>query len=142
MKINNTVQPKWYAIYTRSRAEKKLNELLTKKGIECFLPLRKTLKQYSDRKKWVEEPLLRSYLLVRVTEKDYFEVLNTAGAVRYVCFEGKAAPIPDSHIIALQNLVLNRPKDLEVEMRELSPGEMMEVTDGPLKGVVGEIKQI
>lgn len=142
MNIEENKQAKWYAIYTRSRAEKKLNTLLTAKGVECFLPIRKTLKQYSDRKKWVEEPLLRSYLLVRVTEKDYFDVLNTAGAVRYVCFEGKAAAIPDAQIVALQNLVLNRPKDLEVEMRELSPGELMEVIDGPMKGVVGEIKQI
>ena len=142
MNTEELKQPKWYAVYTRSRAEKKLYSLLTQKGIESFLPLRKTLKIYSDRKKWVEEPLLRSYILVRVSEKDYYNVLNTAGAVKYVCFEGKAASIPDAHIVALQNFVNNRPKDLEIEMGELAPGEMMEVIDGPLKGTQGEIKQI
>lgn len=135
-------QPKWYAIYTRSRTEKKLCSLLNKKGIETFLPLRKTLKVYSDRKKWVEEPLLRSYLFVRVAEKEYYNVLNTAGAVRYVCFEGKAAAIPDAQIIALQNFVNNRPKDLEIEIGELAHGEMMEVVYGPLKGSQGEVQQI
>ena len=142
MNTEELKQPKWYAVYTRSRAEKKLYSLLTQKGIESFLPLRKTLKIYSDRKKWVEEPLLRSYILVRVSEKDYYSVLNTAGAVRYVCFEGKATPIPDSHIIALQNFVNNRPKDLEIEMGELAAGEIMEVINGPLKGTQGEIQQI
>lgn len=138
----NTTQAKWYAVYTRSRAEKKLHALLTQKGVKCFLPMRKTLKQYSDRKKWVEEPLMRSYLLVRVSEQEYYEVLNTAGAVRYVCFEGKAAPIPDTHITALENFVLNRPEDLEVEIGQLAQGELMEVTRGPLKGVKGEIQEI
>lgn len=133
---------KWYALYTRSRAEKKLHSLLIEKGIESFLPLRKTLKQYSDRKKWVEEPLMRSYILVHISEKEYFEVLNTPGAVRYVAFEGKAAEIPKTHIVALKNFIENKPGDLTVEMGVLTPGETMEVIRGPLKGVKGEIMEV
>ncbi len=135
-------QYKWYALYTRSRTEKKLHNLLVRKGIESFLPLQKTLKQYSDRKKWVEEPLMRSYLLVHISEKEYFDVLNTPGAVRYVSFEGKAAEIPESHVIALKNFINNRPGDIMVEMGKLSPGETMEVVRGPLKGTKGEIVEI
>lgn len=141
--MNKSVnQYKWYAVYTRSRAEKKLYTSLIQKGIKCFLPLRKTLKQYSDRKKWVEEPLMRSYLLVQVSELEYYDVLNTPGAVRYVCFEGQAAEIPEAHIIALENFVKNKPGDLEIEVGELAKGVLMEVTRGPLKGVKGEIQEI
>lgn len=135
-------QAKWYALYTRSRAEKKLYTLLTQKGIECFLPLKKTLKQYSDRKKWVEEPLMRCYLFVRVSSQEYYEALNTAGAVRYVCFGGKAAPIPERQIEALQNFVQHRPQDLDIEVGQLAEGNTIEVVQGAMKGVRGELLQI
>lgn len=135
-------QYKWYAVYTRSRAEKKLNTLLSEKGIKSFLPLRKTLKQYSDRKKWVEEPLIRSYLLVNISEKEYFEVLNTPGAVRFVYFDGKAAEIAERQIIALENFILNKPDDLEIAICDLAKGELMEVVRGPMKGIQGEIQEI
>ena len=55
----------WYALYTKSRNEKKAHSALVSSGIDSFLPLIKNLKQWSDRKKWVEEPLFRSYLFVQ-----------------------------------------------------------------------------
>jgi transcriptional antiterminator RfaH len=62
----------WYAVYTKSRAEKKLHAQLSDKSINSFLPLRKELKLWSDRKKWVEEPLLPSYLFVQIAASDLF----------------------------------------------------------------------
>lgn len=135
-------QAKWYALYTQSRAEKKLYTQLTRKGIECFLPLKKTLRQYSDRKKWVEVPLINSYLFIRVAGLEYYDALNTPGAVRFICFEGRAVPIPDSQVEALQNLVLNRPQNIDIEMGRLSAGDRMEMTRGPLKGIKGELIQL
>ena len=141
---NNMTQDskKWFALYTRSRAEKKLHEQLTRKEVECFLPLQKVLRQRSDRKKWVEEPLLRSYLFVRVSEKEYYEVLNTAGAVRYVCFEGKASPIPEQQIQALENFLQHRSGEIEVYEGGLESGDVVEVIYGPLKGTKGEVLQL
>ena len=138
----SNLQPNWYAVYTRSRAEKKLYEQLSKKGVDCFLPLQKILKQRSDRKKWVEEPLLRSYLFVQVGEREKFEVLNTPGAVRYVSFEGKASAIPENQIQALENFLLHRPADVEVYEGGLEPGDTVEVAYGPLRGTKGEIQQL
>lgn len=132
----------WYAIYTRSRAEKSLYKLLTQKGIDCFLPLQKTLKQRSDRKKWVEEPLLRSYLFVQVSELKYYEVLNTPGAVRYVCFGGKATAIPEKHIQCLKDFLRHKGADVEVSEGSLEAGDFVEVQRGPLKGASGEVCQI
>ena len=84
----------WYALYTRSRYEKKLNQDLMTRGIECYLPLKVEKKKWSDRVKVIEEPLLRGYLFVKVSNREYFNVLNANGAVSYVAFEGKAAAIP------------------------------------------------
>ena len=92
----------WYAVYTRSRHEKRLMDLLSEKGIEAYVPMRKVLHQWSDRKKFVEEPIIRSYCFVKVNFKSYYEVLNTHGAVRYVWFTGKPAAIPERQINTLK----------------------------------------
>src|SRR5665647_1355860 len=59
----------WYAIYTRSRSEKSVNLELSLTGIESYLPLKKTIRKWSDRKKMVEVPIpepqinaIRAYL--------------------------------------------------------------------------------
>jgi transcription antitermination factor NusG len=98
------------------------------------LPLHKKLRQWSDRKKWIEEPPVSSYVLVRITEKDYFRVLNTPGVVCYMCFSGKAAPIRDSQIDILQR-ILATDTELELFTDKLKPGEPVEITAGRLPGI-------
>ncbi|MBC8342565.1 MAG: UpxY family transcription antiterminator, partial [Bacteroidetes bacterium] len=69
--------PKWYAAYTKSRNEKKVSERLSEQAVEHYLPLHKILKQWSDRKKWVEEPVFKSYIFIKIGLDDYYDVLNT-----------------------------------------------------------------
>lgn len=135
-------QPNWYAVYTRSRAEKKLFALLNQKNVECFLPLKKTLQQRSDRKKWVQLPLIPSYIFVRVTQKEHFQVLNTPGAVCYVSFEGRPVAIPEKQITYLSNFIENKPGDVEIHHGAFEKGDMVEVNSGPLKGVKAEVVEI
>lgn len=75
---------RWYPVYTRSRAEKKANEELNRKGIQTYLPLKKAVKQWSDRKKIVEEPLIKSYLFAYISAREYAEVLMTNGVARFI----------------------------------------------------------
>ncbi|WP_224999690.1 UpxY family transcription antiterminator [Cesiribacter sp. SM1] len=134
--------PNWYAVYTRSRAEKKLQALLTQKKVECFLPLKKTASQRTDRKKIIELPLIPSYLFVRITEKEHYEVLNTQGAVCYVKFDGQPAAIPDEQINSLKQLMMTKPQDLTVQYDNFSRGDIVQVCSGPLKGIIAEVVQI
>ena len=130
----------WYAVYTLPRAEKKAHAELVRKGINAYLPLLRSLKQWSDRKKWVEEPLFRSYVFVNIPDNLYFEVLNTPGVVRYVTFEGKAVPIPAVQIEAVRFFLSS--EDLQPEnMEQYIPGKSVEVIKGPLKGLYGELVQ-
>lgn len=143
--MNNFISPtesNWYAVYTRSRSEKKLHKLLTQKKIDCFLPLKKTLKQRSDRKTWVEEPLLSSYIFVKTSENERFDVLNTPGAVCYISFEGRPVAIPEKQIQYLQNFISNLPHQIEAYQGEVAKGDFVDITSGPLKGVKGEIVEI
>jgi transcription elongation factor/antiterminator RfaH len=128
----------WYAVYTRPRNEKKVYSRLVEKGIETFLPLQKKLKQWSDRKKMVDEPLFRSYIFVHIDQKQYYDVLNTMGVVRYITFEGKAVPIPDRQIDQIKQLLV---QDIEIEAVEgqIEPGTRVEVRFGSLQGIDGEM---
>jgi transcriptional antiterminator RfaH len=131
----------WYAIYTRSRTEKQVHSLLLETGIETYLPLQKTLKQWSDRKKWVEEPLFRSYIFVCISPPEYYRVLNVAGVVRYVCFEGKAVAIPPQQIEAIRQFVAGGDELPGVELN-LLPGTKVDIIEGPMKGISGELIKI
>ncbi len=131
----------WYALYTKSRNEKKAHSALVSSGIDSFLPLIKNLKQWSDRKKWVEEPLFRSYLFVHIFPSDYYKVLNTFGVVRYITFEGKAVPVPPQQILAIKQYI-NAEEILPERVRDFEAGDKVEIFRGPLKDLSGNLIRV
>ena len=131
-------QPHWYAVYTKPRSEKKLADRLNDKGIEVYLPMRKTLKQWSDRKKMVYEPLITSYVFVNIFQENYFEVLNTPGAVKYIWFCGKPAVIPANQILALK-LIMSQDLKIDCVSDDLPKGTRVRVISGPMKELTGEL---
>ena len=132
------LSPQWYAVYTRSRFEKQAHKMLLDKGIEAYLPLIKTMRKWSDRKKMVEIPLFSSYVFVFIERKDYDNVLHTPGVVKYVTFEGKAATIPPEQIDNLR-IIVNSNEKVETTWEMHRKGEKVVVTAGSLKGLRGEL---
>ena len=132
------MQRRWYAIYTKPRWEKKLSERLEEKGIEHYLPLIKTLKLWSDRKKWVQEPLFKSYLFVCVNNEEYLPAIHTPGAVKYITFEGKAVPIPPVQIEAIK-IFIESGEELVLNPPEMKIGDRVYITRGSMKGLEGTL---
>lgn len=131
-------EKKWYAIYTKSRNEKKVAETLSAKGIEVYLPLLRTLRQWSDRKKKVEIPLFRGYLFVYIFDKKYLEVLQTDGVVRFITFRNERISIPLYQIEAVK-AYLNEEEPVSQETIDYIPGDFVEVARGPMKGLQGTL---
>jgi transcription antitermination factor NusG len=129
---------KWYPVYIHPRAEKKACQALLDKGIVTFLPLQRQLKQWSDRRKWVEEPLIKSYLFVCINDHEQTEVLMTKGVARFIYFSGRIASMPKRQIDELKLLIAS-PFELEITEEVLQPGETIIMKAGPLKGLKGEI---
>ena len=129
---------KWFALYTKSRTEKKVNQALIDNGIESYLPLEKKLKVWSDRKKWVEEPLFRSYIFVYIKESELQKALNTPGVVTVIRFEGKPACVRPEHIDIIKKIVAGK-EDYELSVETFEKGEKVEVASGSLKGLYGEM---
>jgi len=130
--------PCWFAAYTRSRAEKAVARELEKQHINHYLPLYKTIRQWSDRKKKVEEPLIRSYIFVHITDKEYRKVLETMGVVNIIHFSGKPVPIPDWQIENLK-ILMGAQIPIDHEMREFTAGEEVCIRYGPLAGLRGTV---
>ncbi len=132
----------WHALYIKSRAEKKALSDLQLKEIEAFLPLQRKLRQWSDRKKWVDMPLIPGYLFVKVSRKEYDLALQSSfHVVTYVRFEGKAAVIPEQQIEYLKLLLKQNNLDIEITQEKLEPGQLIEVIAGPLIGLRGKLLQ-
>ncbi|MCB2208596.1 MAG: UpxY family transcription antiterminator [Bacteroidetes bacterium] len=131
----------WFAIYVKSRTEKKVSAELDKLGIDHYLPLLKVLKQWSDRKKWVVEPLFKSYIFVHISPSQYYEVLKAYNVVRYISFEGKAVAIPPQQIEAIKYFLEDAEPE-EVTSESWEKGQLVEVISGHMTGLAGELVEV
>jgi len=132
----------WYAIYTKTNNEKQIYRNLGKANIESYLPLARILRQWSDRKKWVEEPLFRNYLFVHVSQFEYFKVLNFPGVVSYVSFGGQPQVIPEVQIANIKKLIEQQEREVILSRDHIEKGQNAKVLAGPFRGMTGEVVKI
>ena len=131
----------WYAVYTHSRAEKRVNDRLIEAGIETFLPMQKTLRQWSDRKKLVEKPLISSYIFVKVVPKHFLAVRKTEGVVKLITLDSKPVVIPEDQMKNLR-ILCSSDADVMVSDKVYLKGDMVEVIYGSLTGLRGELIRV
>ncbi|MEM1137173.1 MAG: UpxY family transcription antiterminator [Bacteroidota bacterium] len=130
----------WYVVYTTPKGEKKASQRLEERGIQTYLPLRQTLRQWSDRKKKVAIPLFTSYLFVKIDlVREKYPVLETNGVVAFVKYLGKEAVVREQEIEAIQYMLKNY---TEIETRSLQPGQRVQINGGSLKGQSGIIRNM
>ena len=137
---SNEQNKKWIAVYTKPRHEKTVEKELQKKEFEVYLPLLKQRRKWSDRKKWVEFPLFRSYIFVKTEIKNSLFVLQTMGVVKVIKFGGEIAVIQNDSIQAIKLMIEGgyMPEATDYFVK----GDPVEVKDGPLKGLVGEVIRV
>lgn len=129
--------PQWFAVWTRSRHEQTVRGQLEQKAIESFLPTVSKWSRWKDRKKRIDWPLFPGYCFARFEARARLEVLKCAGVVSIVSVDGEPAPIPERDIAGIRQLVES---ELAYDPCPLiHEGDMVEVTHGPLKGVVGRL---
>lgn len=132
----------WHAVYTKSRAEKKASFELTEQGIEVFLPMQRKLRQWSDRKKWVEVPLIPGYLFVKISRKEFDKVLQSNYVVTYIRFEGRAAIVPDHQIDCLKIMLKQQEHEIDICTEKLQIGSEVEVVAGPMIGMKAKFVEL
>ena len=137
----NVSGEKWYAVYTRPRAEKLVYDRLVEADIETYLPLQRTFRIWSDRKKLVMKPLLSSYIFVKTTPKYFPVVYKVNGVVKFVSFERQPVSIPQKQIDNLR-LIIDSDAEIEVSSENFDKGDNVEVIAGVMVGLTGELIKI
>lgn len=130
----------WFALYTESRHEKKVAEKLSKLGIVAYCPLIMQVKQWSDRKKMVEVPLLPSYVFVKVEEWERNKVFEVSGVVRYLYWLGKPAVIKDQEINVLKEWLM-KTTVTSFEIKGIEVGDRYKIDSGPFVGKEGIVSK-
>ena len=129
----------WRVFYTKPRAEKRVETRLLAAGLDVFLPMRTTIRQWSDRKQRVSVPLFPAYLFARVDERERLAVLEDEGVVKTVHFGGALAAVPEREMALIRTLA-ESPEYVETVTREAFPvGAEVYVSRGPLAGVHGRV---
>ena len=133
--LNRT--PQWVAIYTNSRAEKRVAQTLDEKGYENYLPLIQRRHRWSDRYKMVDEPLFRSYVFAKIKSTDVVPVRNIDGVCFIVAFGDGIVTIPEAQIDAVRRLVDSKQELFVQEISAMKKGAKVKITDGAFAGMEG-----
>jgi transcription antitermination factor NusG len=119
----------WYVVYTKPRWEKKVALLLSKKGIENYCPLNKVIRQWSDRKKTIEEPLFSGYVFLKTTAADKWRIKEVDGILNYVHWLGKPAIIPETEIETIKRF-LNEHQTVQISTTHFQPNDRVNILSG------------
>lgn len=134
-------ESKWYVVYTKPRWEKKVSQKLEEKGLANYCPLNKAVRQWSDRKKVVYEPLFKGYVFVYVGDAEKVAVRQIDGIVNFVYWNGKPAVVRPEEIETIQRF-LNEFEDVSVESNELDIHQRVVVKKGLLVNYQGIILEL
>jgi len=130
---------RWYAFVTKPRHEKKTKEYLDGYGVSSYLPLRRTLNQWKDRKKWVESPVFPSYIFCHIPFVNRYQILQAPSIVRIVGFNNEPMPVQDKELEAIKLLLST---DIEFDVRPgLITGDLVRISSGLFMGYEGQIIQ-
>ena len=122
----------WFALYTKPHNEIKVAEKLLSMGIEAYCPTIVVEKQWSDRKKKIQQPLLNSYVFVKLNDQERALVFAVPGVVRYLFWLGKPAIVKDSEILAIKEMLQESYKAITVT--GVQPGSTITLQEGVFKG--------
>ncbi|MFN5423163.1 MAG: UpxY family transcription antiterminator [bacterium] len=133
---------KWYVLYTKSRCEKKVSSLLSKRDIENYCPLNRVIRQWSDRKKVVHEPLFSSYVFVRSMVADLSKIKQTTNdIVNFVYWLGNPAVVRDEEIELIRQF-MGEYSNVKLEKITVNVNDHVRITNGPLVNNFGQITEI
>ena len=131
----------WYVLYVQSRKEKKVAEMLQEMKVEVYCPHIKEIRQWSDRKKTIESPLFKSYVFVRLQDRERQLVFGVPGVVRYLFWLGKPAVVRDEEIQAIKKW-LEEDEVEEITLSKLVPGDELHIKNGILKNQKAVIQEV
>ena len=131
---------KWVVLYTKPKHEKTVESELIKKNVDVYLPLLRKRRKWSDRKKWVEFPLFKSYLFVHSKLNYLLPIIKTPGIVKVIKFGNDIATISQNNIDAIRSMLEGGYNPVPTDY--FIKGDPVLIKEGPLKGIIGEVIRV
>lgn len=131
----------WFVFYTQYNHEKKVHEELLKCGFESYLPLLRTIKQWSDRKMKVEIPMFPCYNFVMCEESEIYSILTHKGIVKAIKVGDKFARISEKEM-TLMKQIEQHPDEVDIVAERVEMGERIKIKSGCFSGHYGEIIKV
>src|SRR5688572_29524649 len=139
MNSSNKFRVGWYLIYTKPRHEKKVHARLTELKVNSFLPIRKTLRNWHDRRKYIDEPLFPSYVFIYLNDvQNYYNGMEVESALYYVKIGKEMARVSDTVVNNIR-IATQQEKDIEVSDTFFQPGHKVVISQGALTGLTCEV---
>lgn len=128
-------EPQWFALYTCANQERRVAAQLEVRGVEHFLPLYRSRRNWKDRRVFLDLPLFPGYVFARFEWPERVRVLQARGVVRLVGSNGQPSPLAEGDIVALRAGVRGA---LRFEPHpHLTAGTRVRILHGPLAGMTG-----
>lgn len=132
------IEPRWFAIRTRYKAEKQVVKMLNKKGIEAYIPINSVVRKYKRKKRQVDLPLIHCYAFVRIIKNQYISVLQTEHVDGFVNFKRNLICIPEAEM-ELMKRVCSTFSNVQIEEVDFEPGLPVEIIGGGMTGLKGRM---
>lgn len=129
-------QEKWYVLYTRPNFEKIIDKRLKELGFHSYLPLKKELRFWNQKKVWIEIPLFRSYVFIKTSLKKKDRVFSLSGILNYVSFGNQLGTLNEDEINRIKKICQFN-GEIKIEFEKPEVGKRVEICEGPLKGLMG-----
>jgi transcription antitermination factor NusG len=130
------VPKKWYVIVTKAINYKKADEILKKLGFSFYIPLQKQLHYWSDRKKWIDVPILNPYIFLFTDELERKIIFQSCNFFHFLNWGGKPAIVKEDEIEKVKMLCAYL-SNVKIEQPTIKKGDVVEVVSGPLSGMKG-----
>ncbi len=137
--MGNINQKEWLIAYVQMHHERKVRDCLDNMGIENYLPVQHVVRQWSDRKKVIEQIVIPMIIFVRVSQSERKTVLTTPSVFRYMTLRGTHQPavVSDKEMQTFQFMLDSSESAVNMESEIPEVGEQVRVIKGPLQGLEG-----
>jgi transcription antitermination factor NusG len=131
----------WYVLYVKPRSEKKTTDALAALGLQVYVPTQRLLRQWKDRKKWLEVPLFNGYIFIKIAEKQRNLVFQEKNVLKYVRLGSEYAQVSDSEMERIRTISRSLTEVVMIEKTKKNAliGKRVRVISGLLVGLEGEI---
>lgn len=129
----------WYAVYTASRAEKRVQKQLKEVGIENYLPLQQVVRLWADRKRQISTPVIPRIIFVHIAKEAIAKVIAIRGVAFLLKEGGICVSIPDTQMNLFRQMADSANGNIQFAPLGLLLGDSVRVIQGPLQGLIGKL---